>query len=280
MKIRWLVEIIVAGLLTPFIFVSEVHKYLILKLGLCNSIENEVCFNENTFYLLLIWIGICLVSILSIELFFHLSEKRKRDNVFDSKEYDSTPYLSSIAVTNKSYPIVENCSVQLVQVRVLNNQGCQVYYDEKRDVEKVPKFFLWDREKPTKNLTKTISEKIEIALITKDEQVVLLTRKPIDYLPIFPDRKRNESAKKAKYQIEIKISGRVNSDGKEEIVENTSFWEIGYKTDGKHYNSQNIWIREINKLKNVNSLTLGKPIPSVKKFNLVMEGYLKKSDET
>lgn len=271
MRNRITFGITIFGAISALLFIKEMYTYLMVYWDWCQSVSDDRCITEKTPFFIFSWIIFCVSFIVIIEVIFLLRKNYKKKHCFEVKEYDSTPYSSSIAVVNKIYPVVENCSVELIQVNILNNRACKVFFDENRNVGKVPMLFLWDNESENKNLSKDGFGKIKIALVTKDEKIVLLTKKPMDYLWVFPDRKHGKSAKKVKYQIKIKTSGKVNNDGVENIVENFSYWEIGYCTDGQHFNNQNIWIKRIYELTEVNDFDLAKPVPQVVSMKIVIE---------
>ena len=255
-----------------FLFIGEVSKYIIVYIfNWCLSESDMVCIGKNNFRLFIYSLLVFLIVFFLFEGAIWLIEKRKENNAFDAKEYDSTPYVTAIAIINKSYPIIEDCSVELVRANVLNNRGCRTVFDERMNVEKISKLFIWDNKSTNKDLSKDGFGKIEIALVTKDEKIILLTEKEIAYFPVFPNRKNGSLAKKATYQIEIKVSGKVNSDGVDRIVKGSTFWEIDYKYKRDHYNSQNIWIKKIEKLQDTNNFSLGKPVSAVSKFILKMD---------
>ncbi len=204
--------------------------------------------------------AITAVLLILVELFYKKVDEKKEKEAFRIIEYGSTAYLSSLAITNEKFPIIKNCSVELILVNVLNNQGCKTLFSKENNFQKIPVLFVWDNDSPIKDLSNNVPGKMKIAFVTKDEKVILATEKPIDYLYIFPERKTGEIIKKATYQIEIKVMGTIanRADGSDKIVEFSSFWEIGYISKG-HFNCQNIWIKSIDKMEETNSLGLGKP---------------------
>jgi hypothetical protein len=269
MRNRLIFGTTILGLISLVLFVPDVYKYLIVYFGWCKNIDDQMCMGKNFLWLSLCWLVLAVFILFISEKLFQSISKDKNKNVFDIKEYDSTPYMSSIGIINKSYPLVENCSVELVCANVLNNQGCRSIFNEEMNIEKIPKLFIWESGSVINDLPKNIHGKVEIVSVTTDEKVAIKTNREISYFPIYQNGKKGRSAKRATYQIKIKVSGKVDSDGIESIIEDFSFWEIGYSSDG-YVTSQNIWIKKIEKLREANNLSLGEPIPQVFKMAVTL----------
>ncbi len=266
MRNRLIAEITIVGLPITVSFFPDMLKYLIVWLGWCNSISDEPCIGQNFFTLITGWIVFWIVLFIFVELVFWRTRNKKEKQAFDINKIDDI-YETVISVTNKSYSIIENCFIELVRVNVLNKKGCRKFFDKDDDVNnEMPRLFIWDNGTEIKNLVKNVGTKFKLCGATKKEELLLLTKIPMECLFIFPDRRRGTSFRKAKYQIEIKISGKVVYDGIEKIIENTSFWEIKYVYRG-HFNSQNVWMERIEKLQDVNDLDLGEIVHRKKSIN-------------
>lgn len=256
MRNRLIFGTTILGLISLILFVPDVYKYLIVYFGWCKNIDDQLCIGKNFLWLSLYWLILAIFILFIAEKLYRLISKHK-GKAFDVKEYDSSPSLSSISVTNEAYPIIEDCSIELIQIRVLNKRACQIFWDKNIDVEKNPKFFIWDNGYMNKTLPKGIFGKIKLATATEDEKFIILTNKRTE-LGTFANRRNSPLSKKALYQIEVEVAGRINDNGEYVGIKEKLFFEIRYKSDG--LNTQNVWIRKIDNLCAVNNLDLGRYI--------------------
>jgi hypothetical protein len=271
MKIRLIIEPIIVTIITLFLFISDVYKYLLTFFGVCDSVTNEVCISKGAFWLLLFWVIFCIGIIFLIEWRFWIIRKNKARNAFVVENYIDNPYECSVSVINKSYSIIENCSVELIRANVLNKKGCKNVFDKNTDMDKIPRMFVWDDGSESRNLVKGAGI-IKISRATKGERLILSTKKFLECQYIFPDRRHGKLNRRTTYQIEIKVTGKAAYDGIEQDVEDVSFWEINYRYAG-HYNAQSVWIKRLKELQAINKLGLGEFLPQSHSFNIVLENF-------
>ena len=266
---------IFSGILAIVLFSESVYKYFIIYVfGWCPITADEICMGQSIIKLAACFILFLLFILALSEGIVRIIGKNKEKNFLITEEDTDNPLITSISIMNKSYKIIENCSMELIRVNVLNNEACSIFF-EKTINRELPRLFVWENGSENIDFLKGTPITLKIAFLESAEKISLSTKKKMNYLFLFQDIDKGYLAKKAKYQIEIVFSGNIDDYGINRRIENTSFWEIDYRYDG-HPKLPSISMKKISKMKETNELNLGTPLSQQNSFNFIVSNFDKR----
>jgi hypothetical protein len=265
-----------SAVLAGFLLIENVYRYFIIHIfNWCPINAEEICMGQSIIKLAIYFILFLLFILALSEGAVRTIGKHKEKNSLVIEEDTDNPLITSIVIMNNSYKIIENCSVELIRVNVLNNEACSMFFDNSTNRE-LPRLFVWENGLENIDFPKGTPIPLKISFLESAEKITLSTKKKMNYLYLFQDIENGYLAKKARYQIEIKFSGNIQDYGISRRIENTSFWEIKYHYEG-HPKLPNISMKKIYEMKEPNELHLGTPFSQQNDFKLVVSNFETKS---